>query len=130
MEGWWLDERPDLQDQVVELLQSQWPIHEATRRRRLEDGDQRRLLLVVTCPASQLPQVIGHALVRWATPAICIIVSVVVHLDWRRQHVGRTLMDELEQRLLVDQDSIMLYLWTLDQGKHRGMIDFRTLVWW
>ncbi|ETV91283.1 hypothetical protein H310_14118 [Aphanomyces invadans] len=111
---------PRLAAQVFELLQTQWPIHAATRHRGLEPKpNQTRLLLVVIQPTTTNQEVVvGHALLKWSSPTVCLVVSVVVHKEWRRCGLGRRLMLEVEAhvRRVGGQVPITTYLWTTDQG--------------
>ncbi|ETV78912.1 hypothetical protein, variant [Aphanomyces astaci] len=106
-----------LTSQVFDLLQLQWPIHVHTRRRGLEPQPNHTRVLVVTNSGLPDEAVVGHALVRWTTPAVCLVVSVVVHKDSRRQRIGRTLMLEVEGFVRREsQGPVTIYLWTTDQA--------------
>ncbi|OQR91937.1 hypothetical protein ACHHYP_04173 [Achlya hypogyna] len=124
-----LSERPHLSDAVFNLLQNEWPIHDETRRRALEQKPyEARVLLLSTADATA---VLGHAQLKWATPAVCLVVSVVVNRAYRRQRLGCELMTHVERRC-VDKvqseqgQSVTLYLWTSDQEAFFERAGYRT----
>ncbi|KAF0686294.1 Aste57867_21900 [Aphanomyces stellatus] len=123
-----LSDRPELSDQVFALLQQQWPIHDATRRRGLAPHSAHDRVLLLS---SLSPDVIGHAQLKWVTEeagatAVGMVVSVVVHPAWRRRHVGRQLMDAVEAiaSRRHHHRTTTLYLWTADQERFFGRVGY------